>query len=102
MGLDVEVKEENAWTETIRRLTKNHRRIVDLYRIGKYEGDLILFRVQHRSFFVEEPKYYGWQPFVRKVHLVQVSGHHDSLFIAPEIIQEVALKIQKVLDQSLD
>jgi len=102
MGLDVEVKEENAWTETIRRLTKNHRRIVDLYRIGKYEGDLILFRVQHRSFFVEEPKYYGWQPFVRKVHVVQVSGHHDSLFIAPEIIQEVAVKIQKVLDQSLD
>jgi amino acid adenylation domain-containing protein len=100
IGVDEEVKEENAYTEAIRKLTKNHRKIVDLYNLERYDGELILFRVQHRSFYVEESLHYGWDPWVNNVRVVQVSGHHDSLFIEPKIIKEVAEKIQQVLDEN--
>ncbi|WP_113925697.1 non-ribosomal peptide synthetase [Cognataquiflexum aquatile] len=83
----------------LNRIAKNNADILNKYRLGPYNGPLHLFRAKTQGFYVEEPKYYGWLPFVEKVHVVHVSGHHDNIFKKPEILKEMAEKIQKVLDE---
>jgi len=83
----------------LNRIAKNNADILNKYRMGHYNGPLHLFRANTQGFYVEEPKYYGWVPFVEKVHVVHVSGHHDNIFHKAEILREMAEKIQKVLDE---
>jgi amino acid adenylation domain-containing protein len=83
----------------LNKVAKNNADILNQYSMGPYSGPMYLFRANTQGFYVEEPKYYGWVPFVEKVHVVHVSGHHDNIFHKPEILKEMAEKIQKVLDE---
>ncbi|MCH6198673.1 amino acid adenylation domain-containing protein [Aquiflexum sp. LQ15W] len=83
----------------LNRVAKNNADILRSYKLVPYHGPMVLFRAKTQGFYVEEPKYYGWVPFVEKVNVVHVSGHHDNLFHKPEILKEMAEKIQKVLDE---
>ncbi|MCH6234725.1 non-ribosomal peptide synthetase [Cognataquiflexum rubidum] len=83
----------------IKVVAKNNIKILKKYKLNQYEGDLHLFKVKNRSFYVEDTKFYGWEPLVNQVHNVHVSGHHDNIFKKPEILREMAEKIQKVLDE---
>jgi thioesterase domain-containing protein/acyl carrier protein len=86
----------------IKVVAQNNAKILKQFKLNPYEGDLHLFKVKNRSFHVEDTKYYGWAPLVNKVHNIHVSGHHDNIFKKPEIIKEMAEKIQKVLDEKSD
>ncbi|WP_194972390.1 non-ribosomal peptide synthetase [Aquiflexum lacus] len=83
----------------IKVVAKNNVKILKQYKLNPYKGDLHLFKVKNMSFYVEDTKYYGWAPLVNKVHNVHVSGHHDNIFKKPEILKEMAEKIQLVLDE---
>ncbi|MCL6261365.1 amino acid adenylation domain-containing protein [Aquiflexum sp. TKW24L] len=83
----------------LNRVAKNNADILMRYRLVPYNGSLHLFRAKTQGFYVKEPIYYGWVPFVEKVHVVHVSGHHDNIFHKTEILKEMAEKIQKVLDE---
>lgn len=84
----------------LNRIAKNNADILMKYSLAPYNGPMYLFRAKTQGFYVEEPKYYGWVPFVEKVNVVHVSGHHDNIFHKPEILKEMAEKIQKVLDEN--
>jgi amino acid adenylation domain-containing protein len=86
----------------IKRAAKNNVRILNKYDLSPYHGDIYLFKAKNRSFYVEDPSNYGWLPFVNQVRVINVSGHHDNIFIDPKILEEMAEKIQKVLDKKLD
>ncbi|MCS4436070.1 non-ribosomal peptide synthetase [Aquiflexum gelatinilyticum] len=86
-------------TSVLKRVAKNNADILNKYKIGPYNGPLHLFRAKTQGFYVKEPRYYGWVPFVEKVNVVNVSGHHDNIFHKPAILKEMAEKIQKVLDE---
>jgi thioesterase domain-containing protein/acyl carrier protein len=83
----------------IKVVAKNNVKILKQYKLKPYKGDLHLFKVKNMSFYVEDTKYYGWAPLVNKVHNIHVSGHHDNIFKKPEILKEMAEKIQIVLDE---
>jgi thioesterase domain-containing protein len=84
----------------LNRVAKNNADILTKFRLVPYNGPMYLFRAKTQGFYVEEPKYYGWVPFVEKVNVVHVSGHHDNIFHKPEILKEMAEKIQKVLGEN--
>jgi len=86
----------------IKVVAKNNVKILKKYKLNLYDGDLHLFKVKNRSFYVEDTKYYGWASLVNKVHNIHVSGHHDNIFKKPEILKEMAEKIQIVLDEKPD
>jgi thioesterase domain-containing protein/acyl carrier protein len=83
----------------LKRVAKNNADILNQYRMIPYKGHMFLFRAKTQGFYVEEPKYYGWVPFVEKVNVIHVSGHHDNIFHKAEILKEMAEKIQIVLDE---
>uniref|UniRef100_UPI0035938371 alpha/beta fold hydrolase n=1 Tax=Aquiflexum sp. TaxID=1872584 RepID=UPI0035938371 len=83
----------------IKVVAKNNVKILEEYKLSRYEGDLHLFKVKNRSDYIEDTEYYGWSPLVKKVIVVNVSGHHDNIFKKPEILKEMAEKIQIVLDE---
>lgn len=85
----------------IKVLASNNVRILKNYKLANYAGDLYLFKAKHRPFYVEDTKYYGWGPLVERIHIVNVSGHHDNIFKKPEILKEMASKIQMVLDEPI-
>ncbi len=54
------------------------------YQITPYSGDLYLFRATERRFFIEDQHFLGWTPFIKgKIHTLDVSGDHLSLFNPP-------------------
>ena len=78
---------------------KNNIKILHKYNQVPYNGTIYFFRAKNRLFYVNDSKFYGWEPFVEKVNLIHISGHHDNIFQKPEILKEMAEKIQKVLDE---
>ncbi|MCH6234724.1 non-ribosomal peptide synthetase [Cognataquiflexum rubidum] len=89
----------NESTSSLDTITKNNFKILDKYRLVPYNGQVYLFRAKTRLFYVEEPKFYGWVPFVQKVNVVNIGGHHDNIFQKPEILKDMAEKTQKILDE---
>ena len=90
----------NDSTSVLKRVAKNNADILNKYRLVPYNGPLYLFHAKTTSFYVKEPKFYGWTPFVEKVIVINVSGHHDNIFHDTEILKEMAKKIQQVLDEN--
>jgi amino acid adenylation domain-containing protein len=99
LKLKAEPETQKDHESIIKVVAKNNVKILKKYKLIPYEGDLHLFKVKNRSFYVEDTQYYGWAPLVRQVHVVNVSGHHDNIFKKPEILKEMAEKIQIVLDE---
>lgn len=89
----------NESTSSLNTITKNNFKILNKYRLLPYNGAVHLFRAKTRLFYVEEPKFYGWIPFVKKVNVVNIGGYHDNIFQKPEILKDMAEKIQKILDE---
>ncbi|MEM1121306.1 MAG: amino acid adenylation domain-containing protein, partial [Bacteroidota bacterium] len=68
------------------------------YKITPYDGDLYLFRAEEQRFFIDDPKFLGWRPFItRKIHTLDVPGDHLSLFNPPHG-ENFAKILQELLD----
>ncbi|MFW6085618.1 MAG: SDR family NAD(P)-dependent oxidoreductase [Myxococcota bacterium] len=73
------------------------RRAVARYRVRPYDGEVVLFRPAQRPKFVfgpermvDEHKQFvfhdnGWGRYVRKVHVFEVPGDHDSMVLEPNV-----------------
>jgi len=68
------------------------------YQITPYKGDLHLFRAKEQRFFINDPKFLGWTPFIiGKIHTLDVPGDHLSLFNPPN-----GKTFAKILQELLD
>jgi thioesterase domain-containing protein len=92
----------NDHSSIIKRIVKNNAGILDNYVLPAYPGKIYLFKAKHRYFYVEDPVDFGWKALGNQVETVNVSGHHDNIFVNPRILAEMAEKIQKVLDEKTD
>jgi thioesterase domain-containing protein len=89
----------NEATNSLAKVTKNNTTILNKYNLTPYNGPVYLFRAKTREKYVEDPKLYGWTSYVEKVNVINIGGHHDIIFKRPEIVKDIAKKIQKVLDE---
>jgi amino acid adenylation domain-containing protein len=89
-------------TNSLEAITNNNFRILNKYSLVPYNGTIHLFKAKTRLFYVAEPNYYGWIPFVEKVHIINIGGHHENIFQDPKILKDMAEKIQKILDEKSD
>ncbi|SMD41575.1 amino acid adenylation domain-containing protein [Aquiflexum balticum DSM 16537] len=89
----------NEATNSLTKVTKNNTTILNKYNLTPYNGPVYLFRAKTREKYVEDPKLYGWTSYVEKVNVINIGGHHDIIFKRPEIVKDIAKKIQKVLDE---
>ncbi|WP_373493370.1 thioesterase domain-containing protein [Aquiflexum sp.] len=89
----------NTSTTYLNKVSKNNTYLLNKYKIVPYHGTLYLFRAKTRETYIEEPKFYGWTSFVKKVKVINIGGHHYIILKKPEILKEIAEKIQIVLDE---
>jgi amino acid adenylation domain-containing protein len=70
------------------------------YHLRVNEADVLeLLRVKERIFFLYDPIYLGWKPFVKKgIRISEVPGDHLT-FLQPPNDREVARILQRLLDQ---
>jgi amino acid adenylation domain-containing protein len=70
------------------------------YHLRVNEADILeLFRVKKRIYFIYDPVYLGWKPFVKKgIRITEISGDHKT-FLQPPHDLEVATALQRLLDQ---
>lgn len=70
------------------------------YHLRVNEADVLeLFRVKKRVYFIYDPVYLGWKPFVKKgICITEISGDHKT-FLQPPHDLEVATALQRLLDQ---
>ncbi|MDO9551820.1 amino acid adenylation domain-containing protein [Rhodonellum sp.] len=85
--------------EKIRRI--NHKAMDD-YELAPYNGDIILFKAKIKTFYDTDMEYYGWKPYVKEVHTVEMEGDHNSMFEDPELVKILGRKLQEVLDKDIE
>lgn len=80
------------------RIVEKHESAYQNYRLKPYEGAIDLFKAQVRRYFVEDPKYLGWQKYALKgVRVHDVPGDHQQMLMPPND-QYFAQALQRALD----
>ena len=82
--------------EYLFKLNQANHIAVSNYQLKPVDVTVHLFQAKHQTFYIPEPKYYGWKAFAeRGVTLHDVPGEHSTIFAPPNdevfgaILQEV-------------
>jgi len=74
----------------------------DNYILKPYNIKVDLFRAQHQTFYIEEPKTYNWEKYAKSgVNIYDVPGNHSNIF-APPHDKEFAKILQNCLNKSFE
>lgn len=74
---------------------------LDNYVLKPWAGKVYLFKAREQTFFIEDPRYYGWKDLaLGGVEIVPVEGTHNFIF-APPNDAAFAARLQQYLDQCL-
>jgi pimeloyl-ACP methyl ester carboxylesterase len=107
MGLPVledwEIEEgpENDWIskpvkEALNRARENYKVIFD------FDGDVDLFRVRTRIYFIADAQYLGWGAFApHRLHIWNLPGDHKTFLEHPND-REVAKQLQIIMNKRMD
>jgi amino acid adenylation domain-containing protein len=68
------------------------------YKIQRYDGNIVIFRAEVKTYFMDDFKYLGWKTYAKRVKSILIKGNHASIF-DDEHIEELGNKLQKILDQ---
>ena len=71
------------------------------YKMAPYDGEIDLFKVKTRLYYLDDMIYLGWKDFAKKgVNVYEISGDHKT-FLYPPHDKEFAEILQKTLDERL-
>jgi amino acid adenylation domain-containing protein len=94
---------ETEIMEIIKNIRKVHKEAGKNYIITPYDGAVHLFRAKTRTGYQKDFKYFGWKPFVNKIHIIEMEGEHTTMFSPPheknfvKILQEILNSADKIL-----
>lgn len=67
-----------------KQLRKKYNQVVDRYRIKPFDIEVSLFKVEKRIYFIDSPKYMGWNKVALKgVKTYTVPGDHNTFRLPP-------------------
>lgn len=85
--------------QQIQEIMWKYERAYLSYNIQKFDGEIHLFRVSERLYWLEDPETMGWKPYVNEQVVVHpVPGDHKT-FLLPPNDQNFAKILQKVLNE---
>lgn len=90
----------NSFPVTLRRyyIVTNYLMLLDKYRPGKFDGDLLLFRAEKEN---SSYKYnYGWEDLVNNVTFVDLECTHATIVKEKENIKTIGKEIVKYLNNN--
>ena len=90
-------KQGNDILDIVEKIKKTHLEAGKNYVLSKYDGEIYLFRAKIRTSYEKDMKYFGWKPFVKKVHIIEMDGEHTTMFDPPHE-REFVRKLQDVLN----
>jgi thioesterase domain-containing protein/acyl carrier protein len=93
---------ESKLFSVIEKIRKINHDAMDDYDLAPYNGDIILFKAKIKTFYDADTEYYGWKPYVKEVHTVEMEGDHNSMFEDPELVKLLGRKLQEVLDKETE
>lgn len=69
--------------KVISKIKKIHIQAGNEYTVSHYDGDMYLFRAKIRTHYERDFKFFGWKPYVNKVHVIEMEGEHTTMFAPP-------------------
>lgn len=88
----------HQYTEYEKQLRKKYNQVVDRYRIEPFDIEVSLFKVEKRIYFIDSPKYMGWNKVALKgVKNYTVPGDHNTFRLPPHD-RDFARIIQRAMD----
>ena len=88
------------YTEYEKQLRKKYNQVVDRYLIKPFDIEVSLFKVEKRIYFIDNPKYMGWNKLARKgVKTYTVPGDHNT-FRMPPYDKAFAEIVQNAMDSN--
>ncbi|MDT3400983.1 amino acid adenylation domain-containing protein [Mucilaginibacter terrae] len=89
------------YTAYEQQLRKSYNNVVKAYRITPFDIEVSLFKVEKRIYFVDNPKFMGWNRIALKgVKVYTVPGDHNTFRLPPND-KIFAAVIQKAMDVSV-
>lgn len=67
------------------------------YVLSYYDGPIHLLRAKVPTIYFHDPKYLGWKPFVKQIHIWDMEGEHTTMFSPPNDVK-FATVLQEILD----
>ncbi len=81
----------------IKNLEAIHMEASKSYIIKPYPGEIHLLKARIPTYYIPEPVYLGWQPYVKRVHVREMEGEHTTMF-APPYDAGFAQALQEILN----
>jgi amino acid adenylation domain-containing protein len=97
---EIEDGPENDWIskpvkQALNKARENYKVVFD------FDGDVDLFRVRTRIYFIADPQYLGWGAFApHRLHIWNLPGDHKT-FLEPPNDREVAQQLQVIMNQRM-
>ncbi|MHA4895139.1 non-ribosomal peptide synthetase [Pedobacter sp. PWIIR3] len=98
----LEAGNENGLDEDftiINKLNKVHEIAEKNYKLSYYDKEIHLFKAAKASRYMNDFKYLGWKPYVKKVNIHIVEGDHITMF-DEQYIGSFAASLQALLDKA--
>ncbi len=80
--------------ERSQEINEAHRKVLQAYRPGSFDGKMTLFRAAQEDGIFKMPHDFGWEPLVRKLEVVTVPGHHMTMF-EPGNVEVLGARLRK-------
>lgn len=80
--------------ERSQEINEAHRKVLQAYRPGPFDGKMTLFRAAQEDGIFKMPHDFGWAPLVRELEVVTVPGHHMTMF-EPGNVEALGAKLRK-------
>ncbi|MCD0489814.1 amino acid adenylation domain-containing protein [Pedobacter sp. MC2016-14] len=84
----------------IAKVAEVHRASILKYRLKPYKGDIHLFKAKKLGLYLDDFKYLGWKPYVKKVHIYTIEDEHLAIFDTP-INTKFTADVQEILNKSV-
>ena len=84
-----------------KEINKKHNLAYHNYILTPFNGEIDLFRVKKRLYYVRDKKYLGWRPYAKKgVYIHDIPGDHRTFLLQPNY-KELAQILQKCIDERI-
>ena len=83
----------------INKVAHVHRKSILKYQLKPYDGDIYLFKAKKLGLYLDDFKFLGWKPYVKKVHVYTIEDEHLAIFNTPINIK-FTKDVQRVLDDT--
>lgn len=79
-----------------------NNRAGERYHLKPTDIRIDLFKARQATFYIAEPKYYGWSEYAKKgVDVHEVPGEHNTIFHPPHD-KQFAITLQRCIDEAFD